>query len=461
MAKITSLPDGVEFDAHEGESLLEAALRAELPLTHACGGRAKCSTCRVWVLAGLDRCPPRTDAEQALAARLGLGDEVRLACQLRPCGDVRVRRLVIDETDLMMSIQLERPAPTRVGEVREVTVFFSDIVGFTTIAETLPPYDVMYLLNRYFVQAGEIIERNGGYIDKFVGDGVMALFGVDGQKDAPIRAVNAALQTLAAIDRMKPFVASMYHLDFDIRIGLHHGEALLGSVGTLGHERVTAIGDVVNVASRVEGANKEAGTRLLISEALYHVVEDQVEILDFVRTRLRGTSERITLYEIRRLKPEVEATLNRRVLRETERYAGREWLRAFAEDELAVGERRILELDKCDVVVHRGPNGYLAFNNACPHVRLPFYDRERPKEEHLDKLPPRQSVVSEDLGIVCRWHGSCYDLQTGEIRAWCPLLNQDGTSPGWEFLGDISKNLAPLEVFQSRIADGQLWISLD
>jgi ferredoxin len=206
MARIVSLPDGVEFDADEGETLLDAALRAELPLTHACGGRAKCSTCRVWVLAGLDGCSSRTEAEQALAKRLRLGDEVRLACQLRPGGDLRVRRLVLDETDLMMSNQLDRSVANRVGEVREVTVFFSDIVGFTTIAETLPPYDVMHLLNRYFVQAGEIIECNGGYIDKFLGDGMMALFGVDGQKDAPIRAVNAALQTLAAIDRMKPFV---------------------------------------------------------------------------------------------------------------------------------------------------------------------------------------------------------------------------------------------------------------
>jgi class 3 adenylate cyclase/nitrite reductase/ring-hydroxylating ferredoxin subunit len=461
MARIRSLPDGVEFDADEGETLLEAALRAALPLTHACGGRAKCSTCRVWVLAGLDGCPARTDAERALAERLGLGDEVRLACQLRPAGDLRVRRLVIDETDLMMSSQLDRAAPTRVGEIRDVTVFFSDVVGFTTIAETLPPYDVMHLLNRYFVQAGEIIERNGGYIDKFVGDGIMALFGVDGQEDAPIRAVNAALQTLAAIDRMKPFVASMYQRDFDVRIGLHHGEALLGSVGSLGHERLTAIGDVVNVASRIEEANKEAGTRLLISDALYGLVEDKVEMLDFVRTRLRGTSERITLYEIKRLRPEVEAALNARAPHATERHAGREWLRVLAEDELAVGERRILQLERCDVVVHRGPDGYVAFNNACPHVRLPFYDRSPPKPEHVPILPPRQSVVTDDLGIVCRWHGTCYDLQTGEIRAWCPLLNRDGTSPGWEFLGDISKNLAPLEVFPCRIADGQLWISLD
>ena len=92
---------------------------------------------------------------------------------------------------------------------------------------------------------------------------MMAIFGVDEDENAPLRAVNAALQTLAAIDRMKPFFTAMYDIDFDIRIGLHHGEAVLGSVGSLGHERLTAVGDVVNVASRVEAANKEAGTRML------------------------------------------------------------------------------------------------------------------------------------------------------------------------------------------------------
>jgi nitrite reductase/ring-hydroxylating ferredoxin subunit len=276
-----------------------------------------------------------------------------------------------------------------------------------------------------------------------------------------VRAVNAALQTLAAVDRMKPFMATMYGRDFDIRIGLHHGEALLGSVGMLGHERLTAIGDVVNVASRVEQANKEAGTRLLISEALHRLVEDQVETLDLVRTRLRGTSERITLYEIARLKPEVEAALNQRVGHGSQRHAGRDWLQVCAEDDLAVGQHRILQLQKCDVVVYRGEAGYIAFNNACPHVRLPFYDPKPPPAEHLAKLPPRQSVVTQDLGIVCRWHGTCYDLQTGGIRSWCAWLNEDGTSPGWEYLGDISKNLAPLEVFSCRIADGQLWVSLD
>ena len=279
-----------------------------------------------------------------------------------------MRRLVLDETDLMMTSQLDRVVATRTGEARNVTIFFSDIANFTALSERLSPYDVMYLLNRYFVQAGDIIERNGGFIDKFVGDGLMAIFGVEDQADAPLRSVNAALQTLAAVDRMKPFFAAMYDADFDIRIGLHYGEAVIGSLGSVGHERLTAIGDVVNVASRVEAASKDAGTRFLISEALHDQVKDQVEVADFVRMRLRGTSDRITLYEIDRLKPEVDAALNARQHRDSMRFAGKNWVRVLAEDELGVGERRILDFEDCDVVIVRHADGYYAFNNACPHL---------------------------------------------------------------------------------------------
>ncbi len=458
MAKVTSLPDNVEIDVADGETLLEAALRSGVPLTHACGGRAKCSTCRVWILDGLDAVPPRTEVEQVLADKLSFSDDMRLACQLRPEGELRVRRLVLDETDLVMSNQLDRSVATRTGDAKKVTIFFSDIADFTSLSENLSPYDVMYLLNRYFVQAGEIIEQNDGFIDKFVGDGVMAIFGIDDQPDAPLRAVNAALQTLAAVDRLKPFFASMYDIDFDIRIGLHYGEAVIGSLGSIGHERLTAIGDVVNVASRVEAANKEAGTRLLISDALLDEVADSVEIADFIRTRLRGTSERITLHEIARLKPEVEAELNARELRDTMQYAGKHWIRAFAEDELAVGERRILDFEDFDVVVVRADEAYYAFNNACPHLKLPFYERRDLAE---DELPlPANSTITDDLGVVCRWHQSCFDLQTGDIVDWAAKLNEDGTSPGSEYLGDVSKNRERLIVYACRIHDGHLWIAV-
>ena len=193
MFKVTSLPDGVDIHVASDETLLEAALRTGVAFAHACGGRAKCSTCRIWVLDGLNTCPTRTALESSMAERLGLTDEVRLACQLKPEGNLRIRRLVLDETDLMMCSQLDRAVAARPGQAKNVTIFFSDIVDFTSLAERLSAYDVMYLLNRYFVQVGDIIEQNGGFIDKFLGDGLMAIFGVDDEPQAPLRSVNAAL----------------------------------------------------------------------------------------------------------------------------------------------------------------------------------------------------------------------------------------------------------------------------
>jgi len=467
MAKVTSVSDRVAFEVAANETLLEAALRSGVPWAHACGGRAKCSTCRTWVLEGLEACPQRTPEEASMAQRLGLADEVRLACQLRPDCELRVRRLVLDDTDLMMASQLDRSAATRTGETKDVAIFFSDIADFTALSERLSPYDTMYLLNRYFAQAGDIIERNGGFIDKFVGDGLMAIFGVDDQADAPLRAVNAALQTLVAVDHMKPFFASMYDADFDIRIGLHYGEAVIGSLGSIGHERLTAIGDVVNVASRVETANKDAGTRLLVSQALYDQVADKVAVADFVRVRLPGTSERITLHEIDGLNPEAEAELNADERRETMQFAGRKWVRALAEDELAVGECRIVRFDDFDVAIVRGDNGHYAFNNACPHLRLPFFEPRQLAEGELGYFPgtqtprPVSSTITDDLGLICRWHHSCFDLQTGDIRDWATRLQEDGTSPGWEFLGDISKNRTKLTLYACRVHDGDLWIALE
>ena len=183
--------------------------------------------------------------------------------------------------------------------------------------------------------------------------------------------------------------------------------------------------------------------------------------------RLRGTSDRITLYEIDRLKPEAQAALNAGEIRETMLFAGKKWIRLFAEDELALNERRVVALEDYDVVVLCGAEAYYAFNNACPHLHLPLFERRALAEGALgnyagkDTPRPINSTITEDRGIVCRWHHSCFDLQTGEVRDWATRLQEDGTSPGWEFLGDISKNRAKLTVYSTRIHDGFLWIALD
>ena len=155
----------------------------------------------------------------------------------------------------------------------------------------------MFVLNRYFFHMADAIERNGGHIEKFIGDAIMAIFGIDDTPDMPLHAVKAATDMLGAADRMKPYMKTMYDKDFDVGIGLHYGEAVIGTVSGGREEKLAAIGETVNVASRIESANKEAGTRLLISEALYQQVEKQVEVADFIRVRLRGTNERMSLYE--------------------------------------------------------------------------------------------------------------------------------------------------------------------
>ncbi|MBI3710325.1 MAG: 2Fe-2S iron-sulfur cluster binding domain-containing protein [Proteobacteria bacterium] len=465
MHKIACLPDKTQLSIGEGETILEASLRAGVPHAHACGGRAHCSTCRVWILEGLEHCSERSELERAIASPLRFGPEVRLACQTKVSGDLKLRRLVLDETDLEITSQLAKPNLGRCGEVRTIAVLFCDIRDFTNLSQHLSPYDLMFVLNRYFFLMADVIERNGGHIEKFIGDAIMANFGMDDTPDAPLHAIKAATDMLGAADRMKPYMKEMYGKDFAVGIGLHYGEAVIGTVSGGREARLTAIGETVNVASRIESANKDAGTRLLISEALYHQVKDQVEVSDFIRVRLRGTDERMSLYEVIRLTPEAEARLRARDSRETMRFAGRQWIRLVGHDEIGDGERRVFELEGFDLVVLRKGERYFAFNNSCPHLHAPFFEKRDLAETGVIKTPtgrevPRDSRLTDDLGLVCRWHETCFDVQTGEARNWAPRLQADGTSKGWEFLGDISKNRAPIKPLPCLVKDGFLWVAL-
>ena len=465
MHKIACLPDKAELSIAEGETILEASLRAGIPHAHACGGRAQCSTCRVWILEGLEHCGERTEPERAIAGPLRFAPEVRLACQTRVSGDLTLRRLVLDEIDLEITSQLAKPRLGRSGEVRTVAVLFCDIRDFTRLSQHLSPYDLMFMLNRHFFQMADVVERNGGHVQKFIGDAIMAIFGMDDAPDMPLRAIKAATDMLGAADRMKPYMRAMYDEDFDIGIGLHYGEAVIGTLSGGREEILTAIGETVNVASRIESANKEAGTRLLISEALFRQVESQVEVSDFVRVRLRGTNERMSLYEVIRLTPQAEALLGAQDSRETLRFAGRQWTRLAGQDEIGDGERRVFGLDGFDLVVVRKGEKYFAFNNSCPHMHLPFFEKRDLDKTGAFTSPtgrvlPRDSRLTDDLGLVCRFHESCFDLQTGEARTWAPTLQGDGTSKGWEFMGDLSKNRAPIKPLPCIAKDGFLWVAL-
>ncbi len=447
MARLHCLPDGKELAIQEGETILQACMREGVPHAQACGGQAKCSTCRVWILDGLENCAQRRTAEQSLAARLTFASQIRLACQTTVIGDVRFRRLVLDELDLDLTTQLARKRLGPCGESRDIAILFADIRDFTRLSQALSAYDVMYVLNRCMYQFGEIVETNGGHIDNIIGDGLMALFGTEGEPDAPLRSIKAAVEMLQAVDRMKPYMAAMYDQDFDIKIGVHYGEAVVGRLGTASHERLTAIGDAVNIASRIETANKEAGTRLLISEELHGLVESRVVVKDYIRVRLRGAEERRTLFEISGLTPEARRALSDGIDgdEQTQRFAGQLWHRVMDEAALPEGSRRVLERAEFDLQLVRSKGTVFAFNNACPHLNLPF----------------NESPLTTDSGIRCRWHESCFDLATGAIRTWCDALTADGIAVGHKEIGNVSKNRRPMVVYPARISDGGIWVCFE
>jgi adenylate cyclase len=279
--------------------ILHASLQHGIPHTHVCGGNARCSTCRVLILDGLDHLCPRNEKEQKMAVRRNFSPNVRLACQTTLTGDVALRRLVLDDEDRwLVDQEVAHAAPRSVGEERLLAILFSDIRDFTAFSEAHLPYDVIHALNRYFSRVGSIIEQHHGQIDNFMGDGIMALFGVDDPANATLNAVGAGLDMLRAVDDMQPYFEAQFKTRLRIGVGIHYGEAVLGAIGTGERRRLTAIGDAVNVASRVESANKEAGTSLLISQRAFQQVGHQVQSGRQVTLPLKGKTGVFQLHEV-------------------------------------------------------------------------------------------------------------------------------------------------------------------
>jgi adenylate cyclase len=300
MALIHFLPDDQKIEVYAGETILLAALRAGIVHAHLCGGSARCSTCRVIILEGLENCAPRNAEERAIAEMLHFDPRVRLACQTVVTGDVKLRRLVTDilEDVELTSLYVEGVEPCSIGVEKYIVILFSDIKGFTPFAEKLLPYDVIHTLNVYFQKVGKVIGRHGGVINNYMGDGFMALFEASDPVEGALRGVSAGLELIEAVQELKPYLEELYHKSFQTRVGLHYGQVVAGKLGSPGNKKMTVIGDTVNLASRIEAANKQAGTQFLVSADMYALVKDRVRVGRRVRLALPGKSGEYDLYEV-------------------------------------------------------------------------------------------------------------------------------------------------------------------
>jgi adenylate cyclase len=280
-----------------GLTLLQLSHRHGIPHASACGGQARCSTCRVLVVEHASHLSPPTPGEALLAGRKGFGACVRLACQARPLGPVTVRRLVLDDEDLEMA---QADGPQALGEERTLAVLFSDLRGFTPFAESHLAYDVAHVLNRYFRRMGEAVLQHSGYIDKYIGDGLMALFGLGhDDPDAACRsAVACALNMLAALPGLNTYLARQFGQGLRMGVGVHVGAVIVAEVGHPSKRQLTAIGEAVNVASRIESATKEAGVGLLVSADVLARLGPGVRVGKRQTVALKGVQEPRLLAEV-------------------------------------------------------------------------------------------------------------------------------------------------------------------
>lgn len=299
MPTIRVSPDNVDVSFSPEANILDALLDAGVPIDHLCGGRARCSTCRVFLLEGLSNVSERTEAEHAMATQLDFPSRVRLACQTTLADSVRLRRLVLDKTDVLLASQLGTPLLAGpAGREAEIAVLFVDVVGYTKMSEALPPFDIVHLLNRFFSRTNDVVATNGGIIDNYMGDAVLALFGLHGEPDPALSAVRCGLAVLDVASELSRYVERIYRLSFGVRVGIDFGEVVFGVMGVGASARETVIGDTVNVASRLESANKDTGTDILVSDAIYQLTTGAVTFGERHALDVRGKLGPVIAHEV-------------------------------------------------------------------------------------------------------------------------------------------------------------------
>jgi adenylate cyclase len=274
-----------------GVSVLEASLRFHVPHASVCGGRARCSTCRVRVLGDCATLPRPSWRESFVLTRVGAdGDPaIRLACQLRPRADIAVIPLLPPNIGADFVRNRRR---VNLGKEHYIVSMFVDMRGSTKFAETRLPFDVVFLINRFLGAASQAVIEAGGQPNQFVGDGLLALFGINSDPATACRqAMRAATLVARNVADMNRQFAADPREPIQFGIGIHGGEVIIGDIGFRDQKVFTAIGDPVNVAARLQDMTKSLECQVVISDDVYKTSGVAADGLPLTQIAIRGRSE--------------------------------------------------------------------------------------------------------------------------------------------------------------------------
>ena len=286
---------GRVISAPIGRSILEAVRDAGLPHASVCGGRARCTTCRVRISEGLAGLALPERHEALALARIEAPPNVRLACQTRPRHDVAVIPLLPAGVD---AASARRPGAARERE-RPIVAMFVDLRGSTRIAESRLPYDVVFIMNQFFAEMYEALRATNGYYAQFRGDGLLALYGLESDLPTACRdAMRGAAEMQRRVEILSQKLSAELTEPLKIGIGAHAGVAIVGTMGPPEAPIYSAIGDNVNIAARFEGMTKAYSCVMVVSaDTLAHAGLDPRGAAVH-RVKVRGRSERVTVYAV-------------------------------------------------------------------------------------------------------------------------------------------------------------------
>jgi adenylate cyclase len=279
----------------KGLSVLEASYRGRVPHANVCGGKGRCSTCRIRVVGDLNGLPAPSPREAFVLERIGVRKDaaVRLACQLRPGADIAIVPLVPSQAELSFAHGNRRVHP---GDERYIVSMFVDMRGSTKMAADQLPFDTVFVLNRFLGAVSHAVTQAGGKVNQYLGDGLLALFGVDTDPRTACRqALDAAALVAANIEELNRQLAGTDRPPLRFGIGINGGEVIVGEIGYGDHIVFTALGDAVNVAARLQDMTKELGCHVVVADEVCRLAGLSADMLPTKSVTVRGRDRPIVV----------------------------------------------------------------------------------------------------------------------------------------------------------------------
>jgi len=285
--------NGQLLEGRPGQTLLEIIRNHSIPHASLCGGRGRCTTCRVRIDEGGSTLEKPSELEQLALNRIGAAPNVRLACQTRTRHPLKIAPLMPPE----LNVDSEWREGGVSGEERDIVALFVDLRGSSRISEKHMPYDVLFILNRFFLEMSNALTQSHGHYAQFEGDGLLALYGLErGLAQGCHDALSGAVGMQEKIKQLNQQLINQLEDPLRIGIGIHCGQAIVGTMGPPTSPNYSAVGDCINAAARLESSTKELGCVLVVSDDVVRNAGADLSQFTSRNMSLRGKQQSVLVY---------------------------------------------------------------------------------------------------------------------------------------------------------------------